>query len=367
MTAPQQASKSVSLPWVTLVLILVNMTASLLGALDHQINLEFAFNPTEPTLHTAVTSLFLHSNVIHLLGNMVFLAAVGPRVESVAGRLQFAVIYFLGGLVGVAAHLATMRLINSSLPLLGASGAIASCVGYCAVRFMSRKVPLAPKINVTVGTVTLLWVGLQALGVFVKIGDTTGGTAFWTHLAGFATGLLLSILFRAPKQAKIQFGHDLLDQMVERGPGAILLAADNHLKNHPSDPRALREKATALHQMGEHRQEAETLVLLLDVVPLGTQVHVLQEIAEADGLGLIPPVMRLKWTERLDTGQEGLVVQILKSVANDPDSADSAPDAILALVPLVDDEEAERLLEVLRSRFALHPATEIARTKGLLK
>jgi len=368
MTETPSTTGKTQVPWVTLSLIFLNLVASLLSALDRQVLLEFSFNPSQPSILTAFTSLFLHANVVHLLGNMVFLAAVGPRVESVAGRLPYAVIYVGGGLLGVVAHLAMMRSIGSVLPLLGASGAIASCAGYCAVRFMNRRVPLAPKVTATVGTVTLIWVGLQALGAFVKMGgESTGGTAFWTHLAGFFSGLVFSLLLRAPNQAKLQFGHDILDKLADRGPGAMLHAAEMHLAQHPGDSRALREKATALHQMGERAHEVETLIQLLEVVPSGSQAHVLSDLAECGGLSELGPIKRLRLAEEMAVTSPTLAKQLLRTLVDDPDASEFRSDALLALVPLVSEAEQTGLLADLETNHGLDHAAEVARARGLIR
>lgn len=365
MVAPPNTSSRIQIPWVTLILIFLNLGASLLTAMDHQVVVEYAFNPSQPSLLTAFTNLFLHSNVVHLLGNMVFLAAVGPWAESVAGRLPYTLIYFCGGLVGVGAHFLMMRAIHSSLPLMGASGAIASCAGYCAIRFMSHRVPLAPKLNVTVGAVTLIWVALQGIGVFVKVGNDAGGTAFWTHIAGFVSGLLISLVLRAPNQAKLQFGHDLLDKMGDRGPGALLHAADAHLATHPGDARALREKATALRQMGDFEHEGETLSELLEVTPANAKTHVVAELVECKGLDKVSAIKRIQLAEGDVRESPVLAKLLLRSVIVERDS-DYRPDAIMSLVSLTEGEEREELLADLAANHALHPVTEAARARGLL-
>jgi hypothetical protein len=260
-----------------------------------------------------------------------------------------------------------MRSIGAPTPLLGASGAIASCAGYCSVRFLGRRVPLAPKVNVTVGAVMLIWVALQALGAFVKFGNYEGGTAFWTHLAGFFTGLLLSLLFRAPKQAQVQFGHELLDKMGERGPGALLQAAEKHLEQHPDDVKALKDKAAALHQMGDREHEAAVLIQLLELVPEQSQRQLMVELAECDGLGAVAPVRRLRLAETYREVDPTLSQQLLRSIISDKQAATQRPDALLALAQLVDDPDRASLLGELERDYAFHSATEAARSKGLIR
>jgi len=346
------------------VLIGVNFMVSLLAALDPNLRLELAFEPGRPSLLTALASLFLHANTLHLLGNMVFLAAVGPRVEAVAGRWAYLSIYGLGGAAGVLAHWAVSRAVGGT-PLMGASGAIASCAGYCAVRFMSRKVPLAPKVSVTVGTVTLVWVALQAIGAFVKVGEQqSGGPAFWTHLVGFVTGLLLSLLFKAPQQARRQFGHEVLEEMTARGPAALAQAAERHLAEHPDDTKALNDLASAANQMGDRDLEAGALVRLLDLLPLASQPDVIERLTACGGLDGLSAVQRLKLAESLRASRPDLSKRLAHSIGSgDP----VRPEALLTLATLEEGSDRDGVIEELQERFALHPATEIARQKGLLR
>ncbi|MBS1713555.1 MAG: rhomboid family intramembrane serine protease [Armatimonadetes bacterium] len=364
MSATAEPVGRVGTPWVTLILIGLNFVVSLLATLDPNLRLELAFEPGRPSLFTALASLFLHANTLHLLGNMVFLAAVGPRVESVAGRTAYGLIYVIGGAAGVLAHWVVSRAVGGT-PLMGASGAIASCAGYCAVRFMSRRVPLAPKLSVTVGTVTLVWVALQAIGAFVKVGEQhSGGPAFWTHLVGFGAGLLLSLLFRAPQQARRQFGHDVLEQMTERGPAALAQAAERHLAEHPDDTKALNDLASAANQMGDREQESGALLRLLDLLPTPSQPNVLERLEACGALGALPAVRRLKLAETHKATRPDVSKRLSYSI---DESDPLRPEALLALATLEEGEGRDAVTAELRERFALHPATEIARQKGLLR
>src|SRR5207248_1070409 len=74
-----------------------------------------------PTWETAFTAMFMHGGILHIAGNMVFLAIFGPNVEDAMGRLRFTLFYLIGGLVALAAQIAVQS--NSTTPTLGASGA----------------------------------------------------------------------------------------------------------------------------------------------------------------------------------------------------------------------------------------------------
>ncbi len=340
--------------------------ASFLGALDPGVVDEFAFRPDRPSLVTALASLFLHTNIAHLLGNLVFLAAVGPRVETVGGRGAFLTIYFVGGLAGVGAHALMAQVTGWSVPLIGASGAIAACAGYCAIRFMSRRVPLAPGVSVTVGTVTLIWAGLQALGAFVSLGGATV-TAFWTHLAGFFVGLALSLAFRAPEQADLQFGREVLGQMSERSPAALLKAAERHLASHPTDPTALRERATALGQMGERGAEAEAWARYSEAVGTRLEPEAGARLAELGAFGLLPPYRRLRLAESWLAANPAEAQAFFESLVDDPGAESVRSEALLGLARLVEGADRERHLARLQADYGLSDAARQARAEGLLQ
>ena len=352
-------------PWVTLALVGLNLLASFLGALDRQVILEFSFDPNSPSVLFALTSLFLHANTLHLLGNLVFLAAVGPRVEEVAGWWKFLLVYLAGGFVGVAAHWAVMRAIGGGLPLLGASGSIAAVAGYAAVRFMRSRVPLAPRLRVTVGTVTMIWVGLQGVGAFVRLGDP-GGAAFWTHLAGFLVGLLLSLALGAPAEARRQHDDRVLDEMRDRSPAASLMAAQNVLIHRPGDARALRQMAEAYRDMGEVTEAAEAWARLVEAADGDDQLEALKGLSRAGALTILPTARRMKLSSDWADQEPDLSVRIMESVLDDEEDPEARADAVLALAQLSTGDDQARWLDDLRRDYPLSHAHDMAVRKGLI-
>jgi membrane associated rhomboid family serine protease len=320
---------------------------------------EFAFDPFEPSAFSALTCLFLHDpeNILHLLGNLVFLAAVGPLVEREAGPLKFVLVVLVGGLFGVAAHWAGAVYSGVGTPLIGASSAIAASVGYCCVRFARRRVPLAPRLNVNVWGLALFWVALQAVGAFVKFG-APGGTSYLAHVGGFVGGVALAFVLRAQKRATVEADREALASLSERSPAAALEAANEFLRRHPGDHEAMWNKAAALHAMGDTEREAQVLTEF---------VRSWQDVERAvDCLLALGRARDLSALERMKLA--GMVsgenrLGLLKSVAEEPESEPQRPYAILALA----EEGRTDLLEVLRRSYAYHPATEAARAKGLLE
>ena len=307
--------------------------------------------------------LFLHDpeNILHLLGNLVFLAAVGPLVESEVGPTRFTVLYLASGLLGVASHWVVAVASGVGSPLIGASSAIAGCVGYCCVRFARRRVPLAPRLQVNVWIVALVWIGLQALGAFVKFGSS-GGSSYVSHIGGFVGGVALAFVFRAQRAVREEVGRERLAEGEGRSPAAALEAAEEFLRRHPGDRDALWKKAAALHAMGERQMETEVLVLL---VRAGDDVE-----KALDCLAVIDRLRDLSSTERMRLAAElqaPLRTDLLASVANGPDTDPERPYALVALAEEATDDRRATLLAELVSKYEFHAATELARSKGLVQ
>jgi hypothetical protein len=290
----------------------------------------------------------------------VFLAAVGPLVESEVGPLKFVLVYLVSGLAGVATHWAIAAVSGVGTPLIGASSAIAGCVGYCTVRFSNRTVPLAPKLRLNVGAVALVWIVLQAIGAFVKLGDA-GGTSYLAHIGGFLAGVLLAFLLKAQVVASAEAGRELVGAMSDRSPAAALTAVEEMLQKHPNDSTFLWEKAAALHAMGERDQEAEVLSSL---VRMGSDAkRAVDCLVVINKVRVLTPIERMKLAAELEGG---LKVDVLQSVVAEPDSEPERPFAMVELLDILTGDERESLVAELFAKYEFHAATEAARAKGLL-
>lgn len=354
-------------PWASVALILVNIGLAVPAIIDPTFVDRMGFSSQKPDVLRAGLSLVLHANLWHLLGNMLFLAAVGPLVELAAGRARLLLTYLGAGLFGVLAHFVMTRGTDLTPPLVGASGAIAGLVAYAALRYMNWRVPVLPKVGVPVFAVALLWVGLQAAGAFLGNGEA-GGTAYWAHLGGFLGGVLLAIVLGAPKQASLSLGHDVLEQMNHRGPVARLAAAEEVLKQHPTDAKALRERALALGQLGEVDREYAALVDWLDK-RAGDAPEVVQMIASIHAMDQLPAARRMRLAHDLEEGAPECSVMLLESLVDDAETAAHRPDALLMLAEVLrtrDPGRSAALLAELEAKYALHGAAQVARQKGLI-
>lgn len=149
-------------------------------------------------LGTLITSLFLHANLLHVGGNMLFLWIFGNNVEDKLGELKFLVIYFASGVAGSLLQVAITP--TSTIPMLGASGAISGLLAAYVLYFPRARVLtfIIPFFFVTLSAFVFIgyWIALQALDAYFSFGVSGGGVAFFAHVGGFATGLVLAILLR---------------------------------------------------------------------------------------------------------------------------------------------------------------------------
>jgi membrane associated rhomboid family serine protease len=149
-------------------------------------------------LITLITSMFLHANLMHIASNMLFLWIFGDNVEDALGHALFLVFYFV---CGIAASLAQVLVgPSSTVPGVGASGAIAGVLAGYIVLFGSRPVRvLMQGVLTTVPSYVMIgiWIVTQLIAGFGVLGDAqSGGVAYWAHIGGFVAGLVLTFLLR---------------------------------------------------------------------------------------------------------------------------------------------------------------------------
>lgn len=147
-----------------------------------------------PAWMTLLTSMFLHGGFLHILGNMWFLWIFGDNIEDRLGHGGYALFYVGGGLVANLFHLVTN--LGSTMPTIGASGAIAAVMGaYLLLYPRARVLTLVPifffiQLLVLPAALFLgVWFALQLFQGTVSLGSTeAGGVAWWAHIGGFVFG-----------------------------------------------------------------------------------------------------------------------------------------------------------------------------------
>ncbi|MDH5635279.1 MAG: rhomboid family intramembrane serine protease [Candidatus Bathyarchaeota archaeon] len=155
-------------------------------------------------LHTLLTSMFLHANIPHIVGNMLFLYIFGDNVEDAFGHFRYLLFYLICGLAADFVHILSLTTPTElSIPTLGASGAISGVMGAYILlypRARIRTLVLAYFIAVvSVPAVFFLgfWFLLQLLYTWVDVG---GGVAYWAHIGGFVSGMVLALILRRRKK-----------------------------------------------------------------------------------------------------------------------------------------------------------------------
>lgn len=193
-------------PALTVLLIAVNVVvfitqvlspASLpyyvlrMGAIPYEITHFISYHgyPVEriSPLLALFVSMFLHGSLFHLLGNMLYLWIFGNNVEDFLGPVRFLLFYLVSGLGAAGTHIVTNP--NSTVPMIGASGAIAGILGAYFVLYPGARVQ----------TLVFFWIvpipaalilGMWFLGQILNVG-LGGGVAWFAHIGGFLTGLVL--------------------------------------------------------------------------------------------------------------------------------------------------------------------------------
>src|SRR6202158_1600896 len=142
---------------------------------------------------TILTAMFMHGSWSHIIGNMIFLWAFAPEIEDAMGRGRYLVFYLVGGIVAMLAQVAASP--HSTVPNLGASGAIAAVMGAFLVTYPRDKIRtiliIFVFLRVTYISAALL-IGLWFLSQLLSIGAVTsteaGGVAYLAHVGGFIFG-----------------------------------------------------------------------------------------------------------------------------------------------------------------------------------
>ena len=194
---------SVLYPFTTYTIIGLNVSVFLLQFyiagnnqdLARSIIFEFGLVPNRFNIIDVITSMFLHGGIYHIVGNMWFLYIFGDNVESILGHIRFICFYIFCG--AGAAFLQFIVEPTSSIPMVGASGAISGILGAYMIKFPKAKVHVIAVVIFLITTFVVpaqvvlgVWFLMQLSGGLGSLGiDTTGGIAWFAHIGGFICGV----------------------------------------------------------------------------------------------------------------------------------------------------------------------------------
>lgn len=159
------------------------------------------------------TSMFMHAGLAHILGNMLYLWIFGDNVEDALGHFRYLLFYLAGGVAASLTHVFLYP--TSTVPTVGASGAIAAVLGAYLLLFPNRRVvtliPLGFFIQfarIPAVVVLGLWFVLQLFQGTMALGmQQLGGVAFWAHIGGFVFGMVFGPLLRRPQPPVSYYQH----------------------------------------------------------------------------------------------------------------------------------------------------------------
>lgn len=205
-------------PGVTLVLIALNVLvyvaqAGLSGRAFNAFIITFGLVPADFSVVNMFTAMFVHGGMAHLAGNLLFLWIFGDNVEDRLGHGRFVLFYLMCGAVAALAQAVLNPL--SLVPMVGASGAIAGVMGAYLILYPRSRILMLfpfPPILFELPAVVFLgaWFAVQfvsGLGTLPVIGSVnlSGGIAFWAHVMGFVTGVVLVLVMRRPERMTVDW------------------------------------------------------------------------------------------------------------------------------------------------------------------
>jgi membrane associated rhomboid family serine protease len=204
---------SYSRPFVTTVIIAINVMVYLYSVSldDYSRNYFIGHYGLIPArLHPSafMTSMFLHGGLMHIIGNMWFLWIFGDNIEDILGHTKYLAFYLLCGLAAALAQV--LFNVDSRVPMVGASGAIAGVMGAYMVKFPHSRIVtfvfvffFITTVEVPAVIMLLYWFVIQLFSGVGTIGYShlsQGGTAWFAHIGGFVAGIILvNVMGTRPK------------------------------------------------------------------------------------------------------------------------------------------------------------------------
>ena len=200
-----------SAPVITILLIVVNMLVFFYelaqGPYENAFIDQYGLTPDRFHWSAIFTSMFLHSGWLHVLGNMWFLWIFGDNIEDILGHDKFLAFYLA---CGVAAAITQVFFsVDSTVPMVGASGAIAGVMGAYLVKFPQARISslvviifFFTRVDVPAWLMLIYWFALQffsGVGSLSSYANSQGGTAFFAHVGGFLAGIALIYVMGARK------------------------------------------------------------------------------------------------------------------------------------------------------------------------
>jgi membrane associated rhomboid family serine protease/Zn ribbon nucleic-acid-binding protein len=199
--------KCASTPYSVFAILAVNIVVFIIQLLfqnggDETYFRQFGLVPSEAftSIHGAcsfITSMFIHGGFLHLFGNMLFLFIFADNIEDRFGHVKFLLLYLFFGLCADSLHIALDP--RSTLPAIGASGAISGVMGAYFILYPAAKVKTyvyGAIVDVPAFAYLGIWFLLQIVSAYLDSKEIGGGVAWFAHIGGFAAGALAGAALR---------------------------------------------------------------------------------------------------------------------------------------------------------------------------
>jgi membrane associated rhomboid family serine protease len=374
-----------SFPFVTCALILINVAvfaATSNGWMIHEDFVkQYALSYNNATPLRFLTSMFLHADTLHLLGNMWFLYLFGFAVEGRLKTLKFIGLYFVAGICGDLLHLAISGAAAPDIPSLGASGAIMGLLGAALYLFPHSLVSFfytwgwGMHYEWGVTNWRMYWVAAYYVGIdvlFAFLGDS--GVAHFAHIGGVIGGVLMCIVFMAKRDT--EQASDAKAMLSEMKDVTYLSERelDSIAENSPNDPHVA---IAWMHKSLTSGQpiNANCIEMFRRLFPKIVSEGRVEELERAAlplsmTQGVITCKQAISLAFRLEKDYKySSASQLLLSVMNDPGAKDSDIEtaifrwALISENNLLNRDAAARAYEDFIKRFPMSPMASQANTR----
>ncbi|MFH0778341.1 MAG: rhomboid family intramembrane serine protease [Candidatus Eisenbacteria bacterium] len=380
-------------PLVTLALVGLNLVlfaALRLSGLGSSFLLRLAFVPINFEAHALITSSFLHVDFWHIIPNLLYLWIFGAALEDRMGWARYLSAYLVCGALSMMAQaVATVNLIpaNAGIPIVGASGAISGLLGLFLVRFYYARIKVASVAllflqgiyRVTVSRLNaagamLLWIVIQLVYGLVSAGNPLSTTAYWSHISGFAMGIVLGLTGGLGTEATLE--RKLLKgrRYFEEGKWfAAMGELIEFLRLRPSNPEARATLARTFLLTGQRKKAAaeysKAIVVELREGGAVAAIELYEEFLRISDKPLLPPAHQLAMARELEErGRFDLAAAAYAALADAGIEAPKTPASMLKAAELYaaklnDLERAQELYQTVRALFPQSAWARIARRR----
>jgi membrane associated rhomboid family serine protease len=337
----------------------------------------FGLWSSHPQALAFVTHLFIHTDPLHLAGNMLFLWIFGSLIEDVIRPWGLAALYLGGGVLAAAAHLGLSSAVGfeGNVPLVGASGSVAAIMGLFMIRFFRTRVQLfcwfgwlRKTLWVPAAWALLYWVGLETLGGVIDVFTEGGnGISHWAHLGGFAAGAAVAPFLGSLKAARKEYvSDDPAANVLVVSQSERIAEAEKALKATPDDLPLLHWLAAAYRRSGDDLRAARAARRCLQLhcergeIERAAQVYL--ELLHDGESPALPPGLLLGLAETIEPGNARDAAHLYRELAAKHPTHPAAQQALHRLALLCRDrlEQPEEARDCLDELVRRYPTSELA-------